>query len=143
MADSVAQIAGRQTISFTCQRLTRPGVNPHTKAGRLPRTATLGDQGADQAGQHIAQPGAGHHWVATITHQQATSRIGDQGIRPTGSGTTIASNIVPADSSAIAFSRTPGQVLNIVYLNRTAQTAGGFFPNGVNGTIRQSAASGT
>jgi len=67
----------------------------------------------------------------------------DQGIRATGSGSTLASNIVPADSNAIAYSRTPGQVLNIVYLNRTAQTAGGFFPNGVNGTIRQSAASGT
>ncbi|KQM21715.1 hypothetical protein ASE73_15180 [Sphingomonas sp. Leaf24] len=67
----------------------------------------------------------------------------DQGIRATGSGSTLASNIVPTDNSGIAFSRTPGQVLNIVYLNRTAQTAGGFFPNGVNGTIRQSAASGT
>jgi hypothetical protein len=32
-------------------------------------------------------------------------------------------------------------VLNIVYLNRMAVTAGGFFPNGVNGTIRASAAS--
>ncbi len=64
----------------------------------------------------------------------------DQGIRATGSGNAIASNIVPTDSSGIAFSRTPGQVLNIVYLDRTAKTAGGFFPNGVNGTIRSSAA---
>ncbi|MBM3927185.1 MAG: ferritin-like domain-containing protein [Sphingomonadales bacterium] len=65
----------------------------------------------------------------------------DQGISPTGSGTSIRSNIVPADSSAIVFARTPGQVLNVVYLNAQAVTSGGFFPNGVNGTLRTSAAS--
>ncbi len=64
----------------------------------------------------------------------------DQGVRAIGSGATIASNLVPTDGSGIAFSRTPGQVLNIVYLDRTAKTAGGFFPSGVNGTIRSSAA---
>ncbi|KQN40452.1 hypothetical protein ASG37_01200 [Sphingomonas sp. Leaf407] len=63
----------------------------------------------------------------------------DQGIRPTGSGTSAVSNLVPTDSSGIAFSRTPAQVLNIVYLNRSLQTSGGFFPSGVNGTIRTSA----
>lgn len=66
----------------------------------------------------------------------------DQGIAPTGSGASIKSNIVPTDSSGIAFSRSAGQVLNIVYLNRAAANAGGFFPAGVNGTIRTSAASG-
>ncbi len=64
----------------------------------------------------------------------------DQGVRATGTGAAIQSNLVPTDANGIAFSRTPGQVLNIVYLNRTAQTAGGFFPAGVNGTIRSSAA---
>ncbi len=63
----------------------------------------------------------------------------DQGIRPTGSGTSAVSNLVPTDSNGIAFSRTPAQVLNIVYLNRSLQTSGGFFPSGVNGTIRNSA----
>jgi len=61
----------------------------------------------------------------------------DQGIRPIGDQ----SNIAPLDANGLAFSRTAGQVLNIVYLNRMAATAGGFFPNGVNGTIRASAAS--
>jgi hypothetical protein len=50
------------------------------------------------------------------------------------------SNIVPLDGNGLAFSRTTGQVLNIVYLNRAAVTMGGFFPAGVNGTIRTSAA---
>ncbi len=58
----------------------------------------------------------------------------DQGI----TGTATASNIVPADANAVAFSRTPQQVLNIVYLNKAAVSAGGFFPSGVNGTFRTS-----
>jgi hypothetical protein len=47
---------------------------------------------------------------------------------------------VPLDANGLAYSRTTGQVLNIVYLNRTAVNGGGFFPNGVNGPIRASAA---
>ncbi len=60
----------------------------------------------------------------------------DQGIRPIEG----ASNIAPLDENGLAFSRSAGQVLNIVYLNRMAVTGGGFFPNGVNGTLRMSAA---
>lgn len=51
-----------------------------------------------------------------------------------------ASNIAPLDVDGLAFSRTTGQVLNIVYLNKAMVTQGGFFPAGVNGTIRASAA---
>ncbi|HEX8413464.1 MAG TPA: ferritin-like domain-containing protein [Sphingomicrobium sp.] len=51
-----------------------------------------------------------------------------------------ASNIAPLDENAIAFGRTTGQVLNIAYLTRAAVSAGGFFPQGVNGPIRTSAA---
>jgi hypothetical protein len=50
------------------------------------------------------------------------------------------SNIVPTDANGLAFSRSAAQVLNIVYLTRTAATAGGFFPAGVNGVIRSSQA---
>jgi hypothetical protein len=57
----------------------------------------------------------------------------DQGI-----GNASASNIVPLDSNGLAFGRTPGQVLNIVYLNPGTVTKGGFFPNGVNGTLNSS-----
>lgn len=58
----------------------------------------------------------------------------DQGI----SGTATESNIFPSDSNAIAFSRTTGQVLNIVYLTAAVATGGGFFPNGVNGRFNRS-----
>ena len=60
----------------------------------------------------------------------------DQGI----TGDAATSNIVPLDADGLAFSRTAGQVLNIVYLNKLAINKGGFFPNGVNGTINMSAA---
>jgi hypothetical protein len=58
----------------------------------------------------------------------------DQGI-----GSRSYSNIVPTDGNSIAFGRTTGQVLNIVYLNPGKVSKGGFFPQGVNGAIRTSA----
>ncbi|MDQ7810840.1 ferritin-like domain-containing protein [Amycolatopsis sp. A133] len=51
-------------------------------------------------------------------------------------------NIVPTDANGIAYSRSPGQVLNIVYLTPKAATSGGFFPQGVNGEVNTSAANG-
>ncbi|MBR0551856.1 ferritin-like domain-containing protein [Stakelama marina] len=53
-----------------------------------------------------------------------------------------AANLVPADDSGLAYSRTTGQVLNIVYLSAAQSTKGGFFPDGVNGTIMESDANG-
>lgn len=49
-------------------------------------------------------------------------------------------NFVPTDANSLAFPRTTGQVLNIAYLTPTMTTKGGFFPNGVNGTVNASAA---
>ena len=64
----------------------------------------------------------------------------DQGIAPLAGNGGNQSNIVPLDGNGLAFSRSTGQVLNVVYLSKTAVTAGGFFPAGVNGTIVRSAA---
>ncbi|MET3810679.1 ferritin-like domain-containing protein [Arthrobacter sp. UYEF3] len=58
----------------------------------------------------------------------------DQGI-----GTKETANLVPTDANGIAFSRSPGQVLNIAYLTPEEATEGGFFPDGVNGEINTSA----
>ncbi|MGN6376549.1 MAG: ferritin-like domain-containing protein [Sphingomonas sp.] len=67
----------------------------------------------------------------------------DQGISPTtpsdGSGT--AANITPTDQNGAVYSRSTAQVLNIAYLNSGKVTKGGFFPNGVNGSLNASAAS--
>jgi hypothetical protein len=60
----------------------------------------------------------------------------DQGIAPRDN----ASNIAPLDGNGLAFSRTAGEVLNIVYLTAVARSQGGFFPAGVNGNIRTSQA---
>jgi len=62
----------------------------------------------------------------------------DQGIVIAGDAS--ASNIVPLDRDGIAFSRTPGDVLNIVYLTRESVTMGGFFPRGANGALNMSSA---
>ena len=56
----------------------------------------------------------------------------DQGILVNGRA-----NIVPSDSDGRAFSRTPQQVLRIVYLaNRSGVSGGGIFPEGMNGNLR-------
>ena len=58
----------------------------------------------------------------------------DQGITRNGQA-----NIVPADGNGLAFGRTPGQVLNIVYLTPKVANSGGFYPHGVNGQLHTSA----
>ena len=73
------------------------------------------------------------------TTNAATGVIGDDDQGITGSDATM-SNIVPTDANGLAYSRSTGQVLNIVYLNKTAVSMGGFFPAGVNGNIKTSAA---
>jgi hypothetical protein len=56
----------------------------------------------------------------------------DQGIVMNGKA-----NIVPTDLDAKVFSRTPQQVLCIVYLtDQSGVSSGSLFPNGVNGALR-------
>jgi len=61
----------------------------------------------------------------------------DQGVTVNG-----AENIVPADQNGLAYGRTPGEVLNIVYLTPKVATSGGFFPNGLNGVLNTSTTGG-
>jgi hypothetical protein len=62
----------------------------------------------------------------------------DQGISPVMVNGGTASNIVPADQNGIVFGRTAPNVLNVVYLTKSAATSGGFFPAGLNGNIKSS-----
>lgn len=65
----------------------------------------------------------------------------DQGVRPgtSASGASVA-NVAPLSATGLGFTRTPQELLNILYLNAgTSATTGGFFPAGVNGTIKSTA----
>lgn len=53
-------------------------------------------------------------------------------------GTADIANVTPGDTAALVLERVPGQVLNVLFLNRGPVTSGGFFPAGVNGEIRTS-----
>jgi hypothetical protein len=46
------------------------------------------------------------------------------------------------DTNALVEVRTPGQVLYVAFGNKASATNGGFFPNGVNGTLNTSAPAG-
>ena len=52
-----------------------------------------------------------------------------------GTGGTV--NLAPTDTNSLAFTRTPEQVLAIVFAGGT--TSGGFFPNGIQGMFTSSA----
>ena len=71
---------------------------------------------------------------------KASDAVTTNGAMPVPDHGVQASNglitIVDADANALAFTRTTGQVLNVVYLgNGVGTTSGGFFPDGVNGAI--------
>jgi hypothetical protein len=56
----------------------------------------------------------------------------DQGIERNGKA-----NVVPSTPDAIAFRRTPQEVLRIVYLtDKSGADSGGFYPKGMNGTLK-------
>jgi hypothetical protein len=57
----------------------------------------------------------------------------DQGVTVRGKA-----NIVPTDANGLVFGRTPGRVLNIVYLTPSVAKSGGFYPRGVNGQLNTS-----
>ena len=51
-----------------------------------------------------------------------------------------AAQLVPADENSLAFYRSTREVLNIVYGTKASVSSGGFFPAGMNGAIKTSAA---
>ncbi|MDO7841630.1 ferritin-like domain-containing protein [Sphingomonas immobilis] len=77
-----------------------------------------------------------------LTQQFSDARDGLDGSTDIDQGTGSAggtANISPTDAQGRVYTRTSGQVLNIAYLNAAAVTSGGFFPAGVNGSIKTSA----
>ncbi len=85
----------------------------------------------------LFERGQGAITNALATVRAVASGVGDYGVAqgPLFQGPPGTASIVLADSNALAFARNFRQVLNIAYLAPNA-TSGGFFPAGVNGTIR-------
>ena len=75
--------------------------------------------------------------VETIVRKISELRDAADGPGSADQGITVGgkANIVLADTKSIAYSRTTDQVLKIVTLG-AANNKGGFFPNGLNGTIK-------
>ncbi|MNE60079.1 hypothetical protein D3C80_1552030 [compost metagenome] len=72
------QITGRQPTARFTLLLTGIGVQPDRQAGRVERFHALGQQCADQPGQHIAQTRSGHGRVALMTQREPPVGMGDQ-----------------------------------------------------------------
>ncbi len=76
-------------------------------------------------------------WTAANAVSDARDKLDgpedkDQGIQVDGRA-----NIVPSTPDAIAFTRTPQEVLRIVYLtDQEGVSSGGFYPNGMNGELK-------
>jgi Ferritin-like domain len=89
-------------------------------------------------GMDAANPSAGINATATkISNARALldgTNNDDIGLGVTVNSLGNASTIVNADSNTIAFARTTTQVLSIVYAGGAG--SGGFFPAGLNGTIK-------
>lgn len=58
---------------------------------------------------------------------------------PGSSSTGVVANLTPTQANGEVAGRSAAQTLNQLYLTSSSVTSGGFFPEGVNGTIRASA----
>jgi hypothetical protein len=97
---------------------------------------------ASEVRLQLLQLGAATPGIITVANAISALRnaasAGADGVTPTDQGITLSGvpNIVPTDANSIAFARSFGAVLNIVYLNTTpTPSKGGFFPDGLNGPI--------
>ncbi len=79
-------------------------------------------------------------YAATAAISALRSKLDGTNSDDQGIGSATASNIVDADSNTIAYDRTAGQALNVVYGKPAGSAAkmGLFFPNGINGNLNTS-----
>ena len=86
--------------------------------------------GMAQTNQQVANDTSAIAQTRSALANQGNPNADDIGI-----GSLSSPHLVTSDANAIAFGRTPRQVLNIAY-GAAGASSGGFFPNGVNGNIR-------
>ncbi|WP_267347388.1 ferritin-like domain-containing protein [Sphingomonas sp. GM_Shp_2] len=93
-----------------------------------------------------ATPVAGHESLfsrAAAMQQGRDQYDGPSGIdQDIGAGDSnfVNANITMSDGQGLALRRTPEQALGVLYASARSVSAGGFFPAGINGVIRQSGA---
>lgn len=135
-ADEISFLLGAYTIEDVCVTALTGAAALLSSKDNLESAAGLLGVEAYQAGAIrtlLANVGAGAATDAISALRARLSGVGDQGTSIPGQ----AFNFVNADSNALAYRRTPYQVLDIAYGGvGLFGVGGGFFPNGVNGTIR-------
>lgn len=76
-------------------------------------------------------------WDAANAISDARDKVDGQGDKDQGIQVNGKANLVPCTPDAIAFRRTPQEVLRIVYLtDKAGVSKGGFYPNGMNGVLK-------
>ena len=153
--NTAAQLAGigssfdpfADEVSFTLGAYTFSDVSVTALKGASPLISSpdildsaaglLGTEGYHVGGIRLKVYQAG---PTAQANSQKISALRDTGDNPRGKdiGVGVSGlNLINADSNAIVFSRNTSEVIHIAYLNPApGVTGGGFFPNGLNGTIR-------
>jgi len=124
-----------EDVGVTGYKGATPLIKDKTKQGDIAGILAVEAYHMGMARSHLYEAGPTAQQAANaITVARATLN-GDptieQGVVVDGHA-----NFVPSDDRGIAFTRTPQQVLQIAYLTpETGVSSGGFYPDGVNGTI--------
>lgn len=132
-ADDVSFLLGAYIFEDVCVTALAGAANLLTNKDNLESAAGLLGTEGYQAGAIrtlLANVGAGQATDAISALRAKLSGVGDQGTLTAGQPYNFTNN----DANAMAYRRTPQEVLNIAY-GAVGASSGGFFPNGVNGTI--------
>lgn len=117
------------------------GVTAYHGAAPLISSTAILAAAAGIVGTEAYHAGAIRTLIAQMGGATLTAATKIQALRAAAGGgaetTLTPTTIVNADSNSISYDRTPSQVLHIVYLSAAAGVVskGGFFPNGMTGTI--------
>ena len=79
--------------------------------------------------------------TADLANRLAKCGVKDEGIivpRSLGAENRTETNVLAADVNSLSYTRTPREVLRIMYVSGDEGVPGGAFPNGANGKIAES-----
>jgi hypothetical protein len=95
---------------------------------------TLGVEGGAALGGNVTV--ATNPFTATQAIAAARAKLDGTNSDDHGIGAAGSPTIPNADpNTSVCYGRTPQQVLNVVYLNGSAVSSGGFYPSGLNGNV--------